>query len=101
VVARRCGCSHCDLGRGRAAVAVPVRQILPMTTNQGDSTMAQPVKGVSNPPQSESQAEQPTSNARKQTQKPATPPPLNDTVKISSAGRAASAGNVAIKPQKP
>jgi hypothetical protein len=63
--------------------------------------MAQPVKGVSNPPQSESQAVQPTSNARKQTQKPATPPPLNDTVKISSAGRAASAGNVAIKPQKP
>jgi hypothetical protein len=72
-----------------------------MITSKGDSTMAQPVKGVSNPPQSESQAVQPTSNARKQTQKPATPPPLNDTVKISSAGRAASAGNVAIKPQKP
>jgi hypothetical protein len=62
--------------------------------------MAQPVKGVSNPPQSESQAVQPTSNARKQVQKPTTPPPLNDTVKISPAGRAASAGSVTIKPQK-
>ena len=71
-----------------------------MTPRKGDFTMAQPVKGVSNPPQSESQAVQPTSNVKKQTQKQATPPLQMDTVKISSAGRAASAGSIAIKPQK-
>jgi hypothetical protein len=62
--------------------------------------MAQPVKGISNPPQSESQPVQPTANTKKQPQKPATPPSQGDTVKISSAGRAASAGSLASKREK-
>jgi hypothetical protein len=60
--------------------------------------MAQPVKGPTNPPHSEPQPVQPTTTARKPPQKPATPPPQQDTVKISSAARAA---NSATKSQKP
>jgi len=43
--------------------------------------MAQPVKGISNPPQSESQAVQPTTAAKRPAQKPATAA-SQDTVRI-------------------
>jgi hypothetical protein len=61
--------------------------------------MAQPVKGISNPPQSESQAVQPTTAAKRPAQKPATAA-SQDTVRISSEGRAASEGGGTIKTKK-
>jgi hypothetical protein len=73
--------------------------ILADVFREGDITMAQPVKGVSNPPQSETQAVQPTPVPRKQSEKTAAPP-KGDTVQISSAGRAASAGSATNKSEK-
>lgn len=67
-------------------------------SSKGGLAMAQPLKGVSHPPHSEPPAVQPTPNKNRQLRKPATPPPQQDAVKISSAGRAASASSGAPKP---
>jgi hypothetical protein len=89
-----------DAARSCSAKQFKRAAILADLCIQRESTMPHPVKGVINPPQSETQTVEPKPPAKKPAEKPATPPPQHDTVKISPTGEAANADDSSKKTQQ-